>query len=77
MFAAELNTARDMPVEFIESNVKRKIVELNLPVPEDAVVVEKIDNSVRIYAGYNVVIQFPFGFYYELAFYPYVEKEFK
>jgi hypothetical protein len=77
MFASELNTARDMPIDYIEGNVKRKIAELSLPVPEDAVTVEKVDALVKIYATYNVVIQFPLDYYIELTFSPYVEKEFK
>ncbi len=77
MFAAELNTGRDMPVEYIEENVKRKIKDLSLPVPEDAVTVEKVDSVIKIYATYNVVITFPLDYYTELTFSPYVEKEFK
>ncbi len=77
MFASELNTGRDMPVEYIEENVKRKIKELSLPVPEDAVTVEKVDSIIKIYATYNVVIRFPLDYYTELTFSPYVEKEFK
>lgn len=77
MFASELNTGRDMPVEYIEGNVKRKVKELSLPVPEDAVTVEKIDSIIKIYATYNVVITFPLDYYTELTFSPYVEKEFK
>jgi len=77
MFAAELNTGRDMPVEYIEGNVKSKIKELNLLVPNDAVTVEKVDSTIKIYAIYTVTITFPLGFYIELTFSPYVEKEFK
>lgn len=77
MFAAELNTTRDMPVEYIEGNIKRKIKELSLPVPEEAVRVEMSDHTVKIYATYNVVIKFPLDYYTELTFSPYVEKEFK
>lgn len=77
MFASELNTGRDMPVEYIEENVKRKIKELSLPVPEDAVTVEKVDSTIKIYATYNVVITFPLDYSTELKFSPYVEKEFK
>lgn len=77
MFASELNTGRDMPIEFIEENIKRKIREIPLPLPENAVTVEKIDSLIKIYATYNVVIEFPLGYYTELTFSPYVEKEFK
>lgn len=77
MFAAELNTARDMPIEFVQENVKRKIRELSLPVPENAVVVEMEDHHGKIYATYTVVVQFPFDYYMEFTFNPFVEKEFK
>ncbi len=77
IFAAELNTGRDMPIEYIEDNLKRKIKELSLPVPEDAITVERVDSVIKIYATYNVVITFPLDYYIELTFSPYVEKEFK
>ncbi|HEY4715493.1 MAG TPA: hypothetical protein VII00_00100 [bacterium] len=77
MFAAEANTGRNMPVEYIKGNVLRKVKELNLPVPEENVVVEMEDKTVRIYANYSVIVGFLFGYYTELEFAPYVEKDFK
>jgi hypothetical protein len=77
LFAAELNTARDMPIEFIEGNIKRKIEEHSLPVPPEAVNVEQEENTIRIYATYSVEVKLPLDYSVELEFSPYVEKEFR